>query len=148
MISKMKDDREARASYIRSKINVLVPAQLHALRLKRGWTQNRMAQETAMKQSRVSAMECPGAVNFNMDTLVRAAAALGVGLAVKFVPFSEMLSWENQFNQDEFDVVHIDKDFAFRQRVVRPASKHARTVTVRADRSSKRNNQNRRLARG
>jgi transcriptional regulator with XRE-family HTH domain len=90
-----------------------VSAQLHALRLRRGWTQAKFAQEADMKQSRVSAMEQPGAVNFNLETLVRSAAAHGVGLAVKFVPFSEMLTWENGFNQDTFDPVQIDQDLAF-----------------------------------
>jgi transcriptional regulator with XRE-family HTH domain len=94
-------------------VNVLVPAQLHALRLRQGWTQKQFAQEAGMKQSRVSAMEQPGAVNFNMETLIRSAAAHGVGLVVKFVPFSEMLAWENNFSQDAFDPVRISEDVAF-----------------------------------
>jgi len=66
-----------------------------------------------MKQSRVSAMEQPGAVNFNIETLVRSAATYGVGLVVRFVPFSEMLRWENSFDQDAFDVVPIGEDTEF-----------------------------------
>jgi transcriptional regulator with XRE-family HTH domain len=103
----------SRASYIRAKLNVLIPAQLRSLRLKRDLKQSDLAEEAGMKQSRISAMERPGAVNFNIETLVRTAAALKVGLEVKFVPFSEMLSWENTFNQDLFDVIPIDRDTRF-----------------------------------
>ena len=58
-------------------------------------------------------MEQPGAVNFNMETLIRSAASCGVGLVVRFVPFSEMLRWENGFSQDSFDVVPINEDTQF-----------------------------------
>lgn len=113
LIDKLQRSADSRASYIRGKINVLVPAQLHALRLRLGWTQKQFAQAAKMKQSRVSAMEQPGAVNFNMETLIRSAATCGVGLVVRFVPFSEMLRWENNFDQDSFNPTRIGKDRAF-----------------------------------
>jgi transcriptional regulator with XRE-family HTH domain len=75
--------------------------------------QEDLAREAEMKQSRISAMEKPGAVNYNLETLVRVASALKVGLIVKFVSFSEMLQWENAFDQDAFGVQTIDSDFAF-----------------------------------
>jgi transcriptional regulator with XRE-family HTH domain len=113
LICKLKDNTDSRASYIRGKLNVLIPAQLRALRLRRELKQAELASEAEMKQSRISAMECPGAVKFNIETLIRAAAALRVGLEVKFVPFSEMLRWENTFSQDNFDVTPIDDDKRF-----------------------------------
>jgi len=63
-------------------------------------------------------METPGAVNFNLETLVRIASTLKVGLVVRFVPFSEMLRWENEFNQDRFNVVTLENDAEF----IRPAA--------------------------
>lgn len=113
LTSRLKDHTDSRASYIRGKLNVLIPAQLRALRLRRELKQAELASEADMKQSRISAMECPGAVKFNIETLIRAAAALRVGLEVKFVPFSEMLRWENAFSQDTFDVTPIDDDKRF-----------------------------------
>jgi len=76
-------------------------------------TQKAFADLAQMAQPRISAMERPGATGFNVETLVRLAAALKVGLIVKFVPFSEMLAWENGFSQDQFDVVPVDQDTAF-----------------------------------
>ena len=66
-----------------------------------------------MKQSRISAMETPGKTNFNLETLVSLAATFRVGLVVKFVPFSGMLKWENEFSQDAFTVTQIDDDAQF-----------------------------------
>lgn len=49
-----------------------------------------------------------------LETLARLAAAFKVGLVVKFVPFSEMLQWENGFSQDVFNVLpRLDQDEAF-----------------------------------
>jgi transcriptional regulator with XRE-family HTH domain len=113
LISKLLRERDYRANYIRAKLDVLVPSQLRALRLKRDLTQPILADQAGMKQSRISAMETPGRTNFNLETLVRMAATLNVGLMVKFVPFSEMLKWENNYSQDVFDVTPLEKDSDF-----------------------------------
>lgn len=65
-----------------------------------------------MQQSRVSTLETPGA-NVTIETLATLAAVFKVGLVVKFVPFSEMLQWENSFSQDSFKVLPLDKDKSF-----------------------------------
>jgi len=112
-ISKLKSDSEARVSYMKAKLNVNMPSQIRALRRRRQLTQSALAERAGMKQSRISAMERPGETNFNVDTLVRLAAAYEVGLIVKFAPYSEVLDWENGFSQDTFDVVEISKDIDF-----------------------------------
>ncbi len=99
-----------REAYIRASINVNLPSQIRALRLKQRMTQRELADESKMLQPRISAMEKPGAIKFNIETLVRVAAAFKVGLIVKFVPLSEMLAWENGFSQDDFDVVTFEED--------------------------------------
>jgi transcriptional regulator with XRE-family HTH domain len=113
-ISKLISDIDVRTSYIRAKLGTLVPAQLRALRLKSDMPrQSDLAQKAQLHQSRISMFETPGAANVTLETLSRLAAAFKVGLVVKFVPFSEMLQWENQFSQDEFTVTKIDDDRAF-----------------------------------
>ncbi len=66
-----------------------------------------------MAQPRISAMERPGETALNVETLVRLASAFKVGLKIEFVEFSEMLAWENNYSQDEFDVLPLDEDRAF-----------------------------------
>jgi transcriptional regulator with XRE-family HTH domain len=103
-------DWKHREAYVRASINVNLPSQIRALRLRRQMSQNELAVAAQMKQPRISAMEKPGATKFNVETLVRVAAAFRVGLIVKFVSISEMLAWENRFSQDSFNVVTFEQD--------------------------------------
>lgn len=114
-ISKLKTDQGYRNTYIKAKLNVLIPSQIRALRLKSGKKQSELAKAAEMKQSRISAMETPGGVNFNLETLVRLASVFKVGLVVKFVSYSNMLEWESSYSQDNFkvEVVDLDNDRQF-----------------------------------
>jgi transcriptional regulator with XRE-family HTH domain len=101
-------------SYIKGKLGVLVPSQIRALRLKSDMPkQADLAKEVDMQQSRISIFETPGAANVTLETLAKLAAIFKVGLIVKFVPFSEMLHWENTFSQDDFNVTRLDQDVEF-----------------------------------
>jgi len=112
-IVKLDQSTDSLSAYVRGKLDVLVPAQIHSLRLNRKIKQKELALATGMKQSRVSAMETPGAVNFNLETLVRVAAGLKVGLKVEFVPLSGMLTWEHTFNPTRFNPAPILEDTHF-----------------------------------
>jgi len=117
LINKLITNKTTRHAYIWSKVTTNVASQIRALRRRRAnMTQQTLAQEVEMKQSRISAMERPG-TRFNIETLVRLAAAFKVGLVVKFVPFSEMLKWENGYSQDAFNPQTIDKDTDFQRQV-------------------------------
>ncbi len=114
LISKLLTDKNTRTAYIKAKVGVLVPSQIRALRLKSNLPrQADLAREAEMQQSRISMFETPGAANVTLETLARLAAIFKVGLIVKFVPFSEMLHWENTFSQDRFDVTRINHDQEF-----------------------------------
>ena len=115
LITRLKNNRRYRDAYIRAKANVNIPSQVRALRLRLGMTQKDLARDAEMKQPRISAMERPGATQFNLETLIRLASAFKVGLVVKFASFSEMLNWENEFRQDSFDVIILDDDADFKR---------------------------------
>jgi transcriptional regulator with XRE-family HTH domain len=115
LIDKLEKNRASRESYTRSKISVNIPSQIRALRRRRKLTQQELAQEADMKQSRISAMERPG-TKLNIETLIRIAAAFRTGLVVRFAPFSDMLDWENSFSQDSFDAARIEEDWKFKGR--------------------------------
>lgn len=93
----LRNSEESRVAYIKANLNTLIPSQIRALRLKSKTLsrQSDLARASGMKQSRISAMETPGAVNFNLETLIRLAAVFKVGLIVKFTSFSEMLDWDS-----------------------------------------------------
>lgn len=132
-ISRLLSNLDARASYIKAKLGVLVPSQIKALRIRSNMTrQSDLARMAKMHQSRISMFETPGAANLTLDTLSRLAAAFKVGLVVEFVPFSEMLGWENGFSQDSFDVVRIDRDKDFIRGTSRIARRGRRKRTITA----------------
>ena len=93
-----------------SQITVGIPFQVRALRKQRKWDQAKLANEANMAQPRISAIERPGYGNLNLATLLRLASAFSVGLMVRFVPFSELLQWENSFSPDDFSVPSIDAE--------------------------------------
>lgn len=125
-IHKLLESNTSRASYIKAKVGVLISSQIRALRLKSAMPrQSDLAKAAALHQSRISMFENPGETNFTLETLARMAATFRTALVVKFVPFSELLRWENQFSQDHFDVLRIDRDEEFLEpdRVVESANK-------------------------
>ncbi len=100
-------------AYIQAKVSTLVPSQIRALRLKSEVPrQPDLARAAEMHQSRISMLETAGA-NPTISTLSAIAAALKVGLKIEFVPFSEMLTWENGFSQDTFHVTPLEHDAQF-----------------------------------
>jgi transcriptional regulator with XRE-family HTH domain len=76
----------------------------------RGWNQEEFAKRLGMAQPRVSEMEHPGARRPNIETLLRIAEALDVGLQVRFVPFSELVEWSENFSPDTFSVPSFDEE--------------------------------------
>jgi transcriptional regulator with XRE-family HTH domain len=114
LISRLRDSLDSRSAYIKAKLGTLVPSQIRALRLQSKMPrQSDLARAASMHQSRISMFETPGAANVTLETLSRLAAAFRVGLVVKFVPFSEMLRWENGYSQDNFSVTSIENDTEF-----------------------------------
>ena len=122
-ISRLQKDPKFHAAYLLAKLNVNIASQTRALRLRRKMTQKDLESTSGMRQSRISAIETPGATNPSIDTLARLAAAFKVGLIVEFAPMSEVVQWENRFNQDTFDVTEIEKDEEF----LNPSDKESET---------------------
>src|ERR1700731_332291 len=125
-IFRLFKNQKSRASYIKAKLVVLVPAQIRALRLKSANPpmpyQRDLAREAEVQQSRISMFETPGAANITLETLAKIAGGLRGGGIVKFVPFHEMLHWENSFSPDAFDVrPRLEEDEEF----INPAAAQA-----------------------
>lgn len=108
-LSKSKAHRDA---FVASQINVGLPFQIRALRKQRGFNQQELAKIAGMLQPRISAMEQVGGGQLNLDTLKKLAAALDVGLLVKFVSFSELIKWSNDFSPDDFSVPSFDAEIS------------------------------------
>ena len=87
------EDKQYRNNFVAEQINIGVPFQVAELRISRGWSQDELAQRAGMKQSRISQVENPDYGSLSISTLKRLAAAFDVALVVRFVPFSELISY-------------------------------------------------------
>ena len=96
---------EYRDAFVASQIEVGIPFQIRALMKERGWTQEQLAEKTGMRQPSVSGLMSPGKTKPNIETLRRLAKAFDCGLAVRFVPFSELVDWSENFDPESFSAV-------------------------------------------
>ncbi|MBS1842735.1 MAG: helix-turn-helix transcriptional regulator [Acidobacteria bacterium] len=111
-IEKLKKGKPYREAFVTSQISVGIPFQIRALREQRGLGQKQLAEAAGMLQPRISAMEKPGNGSLNLETLKRLAGAFDVGLIVKFVPFTELTQWADDFSPDTFFVASFEDEEA------------------------------------
>lgn len=115
-ISKLTDklrDAGYRKAFVASQINIGIPFQIRALLKKRGKKQDWLAAKTGMLQPRISGLMTAGKTHPNIETLRRLAEAFDCGLAVRFVPFSELARWSDEFDPESFDVPEFAEDLGF-----------------------------------
>ncbi|MCX5888215.1 MAG: helix-turn-helix transcriptional regulator [Deltaproteobacteria bacterium] len=118
-LTKELQDREIRDFYVSDHINIGIPLQVRALRKQRGWTQNKLAQLTGMKQERISAIENPNYKHkFTLSILMKLASAFDVALIVRFAPISELVKWELALSPERLEAVSFDEDPYFKPPVV------------------------------
>jgi transcriptional regulator with XRE-family HTH domain len=111
LVDKLRDP-EYRAAFVASQINFGIPFQLRALLKARGKTQEWLAEKAGMLQPRISGLLSPGKTRPNIETLRRLAEAFDCGLAVRFVPFSELASWSEEFDPESFNIPSFDQDLS------------------------------------
>src|SRR5260370_35920549 len=103
-----------RDGYVNAHISNTVASQIVKLRTARGWTQAQLAEQTGMKQSRISALEDPNWENVEVATLRRFASAFDVGLTVRFAPFSELAYWAATLSEHKLLVPTYNEEAAER----------------------------------
>ena len=104
--------KKYRDAYVASQIRMALPFQIRALRKERGLSQGDLAVLTGMAQPRISEIEKPGERRLNIETLLRVASGLDVGLQIRFVPFSEIVDSSERFDPDNFHVPSFDDELA------------------------------------
>ena len=82
-------DRRKRNSSVARHIETLIIGQIRATREARGLSQQKLADLTGMKQSRISDIENATYDNISIGTLKRIAKSLDIALSVEFISFKE-----------------------------------------------------------
>lgn len=84
-------DREYREEFLSATVRAGIAYQVQVLRRQDGSTQKEFADKTGKKQTQISRLESTESGGVAVQTLVDIAAALGIGLVVRFVDLAEML---------------------------------------------------------
>ena len=84
-------EKDYRDAFVAAEISTTVPFQIREMRNARGWTQTQLADQTGQDQPTISKFEDPDYATFTITSLKRLASAFDVALAVRFVPFSELV---------------------------------------------------------
>lgn len=93
LIQRLRRGRDVRARFVDSNISKAIAFQIRALREQRGWSQQRLAEEIGSNQNAIYRAENPNYGKHTITTLKKIAAANDVALAVRFVPYSELIDW-------------------------------------------------------
>lgn len=93
LIERLRRSPAAREQFVDSHLGKGIAHQLRATRDRRGWNQQQLADASGMAQNAISRLESPGYGKPTITTLKRLAAAMDVGLIIRFVPFSQMVDW-------------------------------------------------------
>ena len=120
LIEELKN-KEYRDAFVSSNIDVGIAFQIRALRKQRNWTQNKLADISKKKQKTISDLENPSN-SPSISTLKKIAAAFEVGLAVRFVPFGDMVKWDLNLSANSLEVPSFDKDSYFKEKVEEPVA--------------------------
>lgn len=106
-------DREYRAAFNLENVYTTICFQLRALREQREMSQSELGKRVTpkMAQERISILEDPNADSKPMlNTLLRLAEGLDVGLDFRFVPFSTVLERSTHTNMRELEVDSFDDE--------------------------------------
>ena len=109
LLHKFKDPAY-RSAFVASQINIGIPFQIRSMLRGKGKTQGWLCEKTGMRQPRISSLMTPGKTRPNIETLRRIAEAFDCGLAVRFVPFGELVHWSESFDPETFNVPDFETE--------------------------------------
>jgi transcriptional regulator with XRE-family HTH domain len=93
-------NKKYRDAFVFQAFKRIIPFQIYAMRKKRGWSQERLAEESNLTQGVVSRAEDQDYGNLTVNTICRIASGFDVAFIGKFVPFSELDKWITNLSED------------------------------------------------
>jgi transcriptional regulator with XRE-family HTH domain len=94
------NDKEYAHAYMESHVDAYIATQIKVLRDQREWSQERLANETGMRQARISVLENVDYAAWSINTLRRLARAFDVVLRVTFEEFGTEIGRMNEFREE------------------------------------------------
>ena len=93
LIARLNRGRKARSRFVESHLEKGIALQLRALRDRKNWNQQELAEKVGMTQNAISRLESSNYGKPTITTLKRLAFAYDVALIVRFIPFSQLVDW-------------------------------------------------------
>lgn len=88
-----------------------IAGQIRAMRAARNWSQSDLAEKAGVTQSMISRLESFSYGKPTVETLRALADVFDVGLAVRFVPFSEMVLWEDNLTPEALAPASFENEY-------------------------------------
>lgn len=105
-------DREYAHSYMESHAVSRLAAQIYALRIQRGWSQEQLAAHSGVAQERISKIESADFSSLTMKTLQKFSRAFDVNLHIAFDSFSHGILGIANLNRDQLEVKNREEDLS------------------------------------
>ncbi|HEY4901439.1 MAG TPA: helix-turn-helix transcriptional regulator [Terriglobales bacterium] len=130
-------DREFRQAFNLENVYATICFQLRALREQRGLSQAGLGRTAKMAQERISILEDPNAdTKPTLNTLLRLADGLDVGLDVRFVPFSTVLDRSVHTDIKGLEVPNFTEELPSLEREINHDLRREQIVATLAQRNS------------
>ncbi|MEX0786199.1 MAG: helix-turn-helix transcriptional regulator [Dehalococcoidia bacterium] len=109
-IWKSLEDKEYRDAF-NADVDTGLAFQIRALREKNGWTQAQLGERAGGKaQETISQWENPNYGSYTLNSIKDLAVAFDVGLAVRFVPFSDLVEWNANLTPERIAPPSFDEE--------------------------------------
>lgn len=93
LIKRLQRGKKAREQFVSSHIDKGIASQIRALRDVQSLSQYKLAEMIGTNQNNISRLESLHYGKYTLTTLKKLAAAFDVGLVIRFVPFSQLITW-------------------------------------------------------
>jgi transcriptional regulator with XRE-family HTH domain len=111
IVAALKQNKRYRDAFVEAHIKATIPAQIRALRRKRGWSQKKLGvMAGGIAQEVISRLESPGYGKLTLATALRLASGFDVALEMRFVPFSDLVDRTTNFDPKKLIVPRVNED--------------------------------------
>jgi transcriptional regulator with XRE-family HTH domain len=112
LYEKLKD-KKYRDEFVSSRISQTLALQARVLRQEAGLSQDELAEELHTSQNAISRLENPGYGKHSTSTLKKYASYFDVGLIIRFVPYSRLVDWTTNLDDNSILVPPFEEDNGF-----------------------------------
>lgn len=131
---KLRESKKYRERFVEAQVKRGIPAQIRALMKQHELSQEELAKRAGLTQGVISRAANPSYGNLTLNTIIRVAAGLDVAFVGRFVPFSELTRYFENFSETAMRAESfIDEDERFNKKpeaVLPQASSTARVAKL------------------